>query len=198
VTETAAPAPSPITKKPAPGELELVRNFVNSLDVETGEEKLSSPAAMDAWFGERGLITGMPASSPADLRRAIELREALRAMLAFNNGDEPEPRAIEVLDAAAARAKLGPRFAAGAPPILEAAVGGVDGALGRILAVVFAAMSDGSWERLKVCRAHTCQWAFYDWTKNHSGSWCVMRVCGNREKVRTFRSRARAQARASS
>jgi len=186
------------TKRPAPGALELVRAFVNSVDVETGDEQLSSPAALDAWLGERGLTTGTPAASPADLRRAVEVREALRAMLAYNNGHELDEGAVETLDVAAARAKLGPRFAAGSPPVLEPAAVGVDGALGRILAIVFGAMSDGSWERLKVCRADTCRWAFYDWTKNHSGSWCVMRVCGNREKVRTFRSRARDQARASS
>ena len=191
-------APAQTTKKPAPGRLEVVRNFVNSLDVETGEEQLSSPAALGAWLGDRGLVTGTPASSPADLRRAIELREALRAMLAFNNDGALDDGAVEALDAAAARAKLGPRFAAGSPPALEPITGGVDGALGRILAVVFEAMCDGTWERLKVCRADTCRWAFYDWTKNHSGSWCVMRVCGNREKVRTFRSRARAQGLASS
>ena len=198
MTEQPPAASQPTTKKPAPGELETVRKFVNTVDIDSGSESLSSPAALDAWFREWHLITGTPASSPADLRRAIEVREALRALLAFNNDGSLDDGAVDVLDAAAARAKLGPRFAAAAAPSLEPGATGVDGAIGRILAIVFDAMCDGTWGRLKVCRADTCRWAFYDWTKNHSGSWCVMRVCGNREKVRTFRSRVRAQDRASS
>jgi predicted RNA-binding Zn ribbon-like protein len=196
VTEPAA-APA-ATKQPAPGALEVVRNFVNTLDVETGEEKLDSVVSLHVWLAERGLIGAKEAASPADLRRAIELREAIRALLAHNNGEGTDDGAVEILNAAAARAKLAPRFDADDLPALEPAVGGVDCALGRILGIVFAAMADGTWVRLKVCRSDTCQWAFYDWTKNHSGSWCVMRVCGNREKVRSFRSRSRAGARASS
>ena len=48
---------------------------------------------------------------------------------------------------------------------------------------------DGTWTRLKACRSDTCQWAFVDQARNRSRQWCDMRVCGNRQKVRTFRSR---------
>ena len=50
-------------------------------------------------------------------------------------------------------------------------------------------MADGTWSRLKACRAGTCRWAFYDHTRNRSGVWCTMDVCGNRTKVRSFRER---------
>jgi predicted RNA-binding Zn ribbon-like protein len=36
-------------------------------------------------------------------------------------------------------------------------------------------------------------WAFYDRSKNRSGHWCSMRVCGNRAKARQFRERRRAE-----
>jgi predicted RNA-binding Zn ribbon-like protein len=42
---------------------------------------------------------------------------------------------------------------------------------------------------MKACREHTCEWAFYDHTKNHSGTWCTMQVCGNRTKARSYRKR---------
>jgi predicted RNA-binding Zn ribbon-like protein len=65
----------------------------------------------------------------------------------------------------------------------------VTGALGRLLAIVSGAIADGSWERLKACREHSCEWAFYDHTKNRSGAWCTMDVCGNRAKARAYRER---------
>ena len=65
---------------------------------------------------------------------------------------------------------------------------GLDGALGRILAVVHAATVDGSWTRLKACPREVCFWVFYDRSKNLSSKWCAMSVCGNRTK----KARARA------
>ena len=50
-------------------------------------------------------------------------------------------------------------------------------------------MRVGTWERLKVCRNDECQWAFYDHSRNHSGAWCTMAICGNRMKGRAFRTR---------
>ncbi len=72
---------------------------------------------------------------------------------------------------------------------LESRAPGVDGALGRIIATVHDAMAEGSWARLKACPADSCLWAFYDETKNRSGTWCSMSVCGNRTKARAYRRR---------
>jgi predicted RNA-binding Zn ribbon-like protein len=66
---------------------------------------------------------------------------------------------------------------------------GVDGALGRILAIVHEAMSAGTWHRLKACRQ--CAWAYYDYSKNQSATWCSMAICGNRTKTRAYRRRAK-------
>ena len=188
----------PGSKRPAPGELELVRGFVNTIDVEAGTELLTSPERLRGWLVERDLLTRKQPVSAGDLRKALELREALRSLLAHNNGDPLEPPALETLNRAAARAKLAPRFNAGAAPELTPAAAGTDAALGRIIAIVYRSMADGLWERLKVCRAHTCAWAFYDWSKNHSGAWCTMTICGNRAKVRSYRRRTRPEARSSS
>ena len=74
-------------------------------------------------------------------------------------------------------------------PSLVPRARGVDGALGRVLAVVYGAMRDGSFARLKACRNHDCRWAFYDYSKNRSASWCSMQLCGNRTKTRAYRRR---------
>ena len=66
---------------------------------------------------------------------------------------------------------------------------GVTGALGRVIIAVHDAVADGSWQRLKACRARDCEWAFIDTAKNQSRAWCSMRSCGNREKARAYRRR---------
>ena len=53
------------------------------------------------------------------------------------------------------------------------------------------AMIDGTWSRLKVCPGHDCGWAFYDGSRNQTGRWCSMSVCGGRAKARTHYQRRR-------
>jgi predicted RNA-binding Zn ribbon-like protein len=184
--------------KAAPGELNQIRQLVNTLDLETHKDELADPAALAAWLGERGLLA--PEAEPSapgnghaftdnDLRRVRALRESLRKLLLANNGAPPEPAAAEALNAAAAGAELSVAFAADGHPRLTPAREGIDGAIGRLLAIVFEATADGTWERLKACRADDCEWAFYDWSKNRSGAWCDMAACGNRAKARSYRER---------
>ena len=68
----------------------------------------------------------------------------------------------------------------------------VDGAIARLLAIVAGAAEQGELDRLKACPRDVCHWAFYDHSKNRSGRWCQMDVCGNIEKARAFRERKRA------
>jgi predicted RNA-binding Zn ribbon-like protein len=78
----------------------------------------------------------------------------------------------------------------GTPTALEPTrAKGIDAAIGRFLAIIYESITQGTWQRLKVCRNDTCRWAFYDSSRNHSGAWCTMAICGNRMKGRTFRRR---------
>jgi predicted RNA-binding Zn ribbon-like protein len=175
----------------APGDLELVRDFVNTLDIEQETETLSTPTGLGEWLSERGLAPAGVEPAPADLRRAVRLREALRAILLSHGDGSPEPVAAwKTLDEDAARARLQVRFGSEGAALIEPGTAGVDGALGRLLAVVHVAVADGdAWRRLKACRLDSCEWAFYDHTKNRSGAWCNMDVCGNRSKARAYRER---------
>jgi predicted RNA-binding Zn ribbon-like protein len=177
-------------RQEAPGELELVRAFVNTVDLEPGIEQLREPEDLRRWLVEHGLGPADVRVGRSDLRRAIELREALRAILAAHTDGAPgAPDASRALDEFAGRARLQLRFDDRGGARLEPAARGVNGALGRLLAIVHGAIADGSWNRLKACRDHECAWAFYDNTKNHSGAWCTMDVCGNRAKARSYRTR---------
>jgi predicted RNA-binding Zn ribbon-like protein len=176
-------------ERPAPGDLELVRAFVNTRDIEEHVEELGNADQLHRWLVGRDLLAPDEAAGEADLRRAQRLREALRGVLLANNGEPLDPSAAAELDAAARQSRLGAHFDAEAHGVLWPDAHGVDGALGRLLAVVYAAMADGSWVRLKACRNPDCSWIFYDATKNRSGAWCEMGLCGNRMKARTYRAR---------
>jgi predicted RNA-binding Zn ribbon-like protein len=185
------PGESP-PEKSAPEPLRLVQRFVNSLDLEDGEDELDSPQALGAWLADRELMAARANVGPADLRRALDVREGLRALLLRNNGLEFDPDKVERLDRAAARAGVRVSFSAAAEPALAPAGEDVDGALAQLLAIVASAVADGTWERLKACPREDCEWAFYDRTKNRSGRWCRMDQCGNLAKARAFRERRRA------
>ena len=173
----------------APGDLEQVRDFVNTLDIDDREEAFADAAALHDWLAERGLLGTGESLSEADLRQAIAVREALRKLLLANNGAPLDREAVETLNAAAKSAELVMRFHDDGSGFLAAVRPGIDGALGRLLAIAFGAMADGSWPRLKACPDHTCEWAFYDSSKNRSKTWCSMAVCGNRAKARAYRAR---------
>jgi predicted RNA-binding Zn ribbon-like protein len=66
---------------------------------------------------------------------------------------------------------------------------GLAGALARIILTVHRAQADGQWPRLKVCSNDSCRWAFWDSSRNRSGRWCTMSLCGNQAKVAAYRDR---------
>jgi predicted RNA-binding Zn ribbon-like protein len=173
----------------APGELELVRRFVNTRDVEEGSDELDSPDALLAWFAGMDLLDDDAAADEKDLERALALREGIRDLLLANNGEEIETVRIRELNRATGSVCLTVRFDHDGRATLRPESSGVSAAFGRILAAVVRAMDEGSWSRLKACPNDACQWAFYDRSKNRSGKWCTMEVCGNRMKARAFRQR---------
>jgi predicted RNA-binding Zn ribbon-like protein len=181
---------------PAPRPLGLVQEFVNTFDVhphiddsEDGLEGMRAPEDLKAWLVERELMDPDDEVRAEDFRSALETREALRAMLLTNGGGPPDQSSVEAVNRAATRAQLTLKFDMDGGSGLQPAARGVDGAIGVILAVGFAAMAEGSWTRLKVCPEETCRVAFFDHSKNRSRRWCSMEVCGNRTKVRSYRQR---------
>jgi predicted RNA-binding Zn ribbon-like protein len=164
--------------------LELIRDFVNTADLEDGEERLDGPRALQYWLVFHGLAELRDRATSADLEDALALREALRELLRSHTGVEADTEgASALLDDLAAEHGLRIRFVSGS--VSFEARGGIGG----VLVAVASAMADGSWERLKACRSDTCRWAFIDNARNHSRQWCDMKVCGNRAKARAFRER---------
>jgi predicted RNA-binding Zn ribbon-like protein len=182
----------PGDKQPAPGGLRLVQAFVNTNDLEDGRDELDSTQALQAWLDLHGLLTGAETLMPDDLQKALEVREALRALAFANNGQETNLEAAQVLNRASGGSRLVIRFGQDGTSRLEPAAAGVNGALGRLLAHVYTAMVEGTWPRMKACRNDTCRWIFYDRSKNRSGAWCTMAECGDKLKARAYRQRRKA------
>jgi predicted RNA-binding Zn ribbon-like protein len=174
-------------REPAPEPLRLAQAFVNTLDIENDVELLETPEALRSVLAEIGAGDVGPLTE-GDLRVALEAREALRALALANSGlplpDDVGPALERVARAAHYTLRVdGGRMA------LVATATGVDGALGRVLAVVHQAMADGTWARLKGCPRDVCHWLFYDRSRNGSSRWCAMSVCGNRTNTKRYRAR---------
>ena len=182
--------------KTAPGQLALVQDLVNT---HYGQKRhahieLTGPDDLRVWLVARGLLADGTPVTEGDFRRVLLLREALRNLLRANNDMEMPAAQIEALNHLAGNAPLTVRFHHDGPPTLEPDITEVDGAIARLLGTVFTAMQDDTWLRLKVCRNEPCQKAFYDTSRNRSGEWCSMAVCGSRVKARAYRHRQTADA----
>jgi predicted RNA-binding Zn ribbon-like protein len=193
---------------PAPGDLEIVQRFVNTLDIESGTDELGSPAGLSHWLAGSGLMMpqtpGGPVRpgdvpvSPSLLSRAVALREALRGVLGSHVLGPGGPDGAQARAAAAGLRKvagtLRVRIEVGddgrVAPVPAGA--GAAAALTRILLIAAHADAAGTWSRLKACSAGDCRWVFYDRSPTRSGCWCSMRICGSRAKSRAYRRRAAA------
>ncbi|GAA1542890.1 CGNR zinc finger domain-containing protein [Actinomadura kijaniata] len=181
-------------QRPETGPAPLLRDFVNTFDVECAVDELATPARLAGWLAERALVPAGTTADAGDLATARALREGLRAAMLDNHAlahrGAAAPPPPEGLDEAFARLPLRVAIAGGRPALTPLG-GGTPAGLARIAAAVVESAADGTWPRLKVCQEDTCRWAFLDTSKNRSRSWCSMRVCGNRTKTRAYRARRR-------
>ena len=176
--------------KPAPGRLDLVRKFVNTRNLMRGYDLLESSEKAVQWLEELGYgpAGSIGVSKLAHLR---ELRERLREILLSHNLGESSKtaeaslRLSDLVDTTA----LGVGFGPSGLPLLKSSSSGTEGLVEDLLIAMVGSGYEGTWRRLKVCANEECRWVFYDASKNRSGSWCVMEICGSRAKMRSYRRR---------
>ena len=152
----------------------LLEDFLNTYAVGERDE-LSDAAAAGAWLeslGRRGEV------SAEELSLARGVRTALRAQL----GDG-EPTELPDVPLRVTLTDDGPRLVGIGRPLLDV----VAESLGEVLAL----QATGEWSRVKTCARESCRWVFVDHSRNRSGRWCSMQVCGNREKTAAYRARKR-------
>jgi predicted RNA-binding Zn ribbon-like protein len=181
--------------------------FVNTLSARATDapvERLVSYEALVDWAREQRLIPAAaaerlihearrhPHQAANVLARAREFREAFNGLAAaIDQQRQPAPAVLatigDCLAAAYANGRLVPhegalQWVASADDDLNRILWEIGRAAGRL--VMSPRLS-----RIRACAAADCGWWFLDDTKNRSRRWCDMKICGNREKIRRFRSR---------
>src|SRR3954462_12721189 len=182
-------------------------DFVNTVGSRDGDadEHLATYGDLVAWAEARGVVSkaeagrlrraaaAAPDAARAAYRRAIRLREAIyRVFERRASGKPPAADDLATLNRFVAemyrdaqlvldgdRVVLGTGSAADVvdrpfPPVIRAAVDLLTGEQAPLVGT---------------CADHACGWLFLDTTRNRTRRWCTMQDCGNRNKVRRFRSR---------
>ena len=159
-------------------DVELLLAFLNTVNTTEATDALDDEHTWRQWAAELGLGTA------GATHKARSSRDALRAVALAHHGEHATMSPAAGMTHGTIRIELN----AGVP-VLTAG-----DALGAVLAAAARLAVLGYWERIKICPADDCRWAFYDRSRNRSRTWCSMRVCGNREKARNWRERARSTA----
>ena len=129
------------------------------------------------------------------MARVREARRALRTIWDSTVDARPvEPPALAILNDILVHAP---------PPELRAGVAGVvvdrrhdpdhplEEALARLAMPLVEVLASGDTSRFRVCANDGCRWVFEDTSRGGRRRWCDMASCGNRAKVRRFRSKRR-------
>jgi len=167
------PAPSDLVRLDVCGDpADLIVRFINTLDVEAGSDALDTVDGWRSWLSAQGLDGCFGDESSRDLRQARELRDDLRAMASGEQCGQVRQVDIQVALSVEGEVELSARTA-----------------VGLIAAAAAKVAIEQRLDRVKICPAHDCRWAFYDTSRNRSRQWCSMEVCGNRAKARAHRER---------
>jgi predicted RNA-binding Zn ribbon-like protein len=186
-----APDAQPGGRAPAPPPLAALQDFLNTADLEEGHDDLVDTEGLGSWLAARGLADADLSIREGDRRRLVGLREALRDVIDGRDHGGIDAAALLVVAEAAHDAVVRVTLEPDGAATLTPASSGLDGFVARLMADIAAAQLEGTWGRLKVCPRDVCRWAFYDGSKNRSGRWCTMRICGSRTKSARLRSRQR-------
>ncbi|HEY8980107.1 MAG TPA: CGNR zinc finger domain-containing protein [Streptomyces sp.] len=166
---------------------ELIEAFANTVDLESGDDDIATPADLARWLSERNLLAPATDLAPDEHRAFLALREGVREAL-----DPLTPDRLAAADDVLSHVPLRVSISDPRTPLTPLPGGPPSRAALAQLAVAWAEIAlTGRTDRLKRCAEHTCGWVFWDSSKNHSRRWCSMRVCGNRTKARRFADRQR-------
>jgi CGNR zinc finger protein len=173
----------------APGGAALVQDFLNTAAIGNSEDLLSDPVsarrwandAVQAWSASRGKALQPPALSTADLSELRLLRSQIAGLL---SGDVEGSVAVGGISTSFGLSETG-------QVRLEPTGNGWRWLASALWGETLLSQSTDTWRRLKRCRNSDCQSTFYDRSKNNSGVWHNVKVCGNAANLRASRARRR-------
>ncbi len=130
----------------APGNLAIVQDFVNTVEIEHAADPLNAEDQLPDWCTNTGFCPGI---DQASLRRLREFRESLRGVLEANAGDGEATERWSALEPFAGRAGYKMYITPAGVPALRPEGSGADAAIAAVLAIVYDAIGNGTWTRLK-------------------------------------------------
>ncbi|WFE48801.1 CGNR zinc finger domain-containing protein [Micromonospora sp. WMMD1155] len=182
---------------PAPTGFNVVQNFINTdgggqpdllADVATAEQWFTAELA--DWSATAGVAAPTVSFGERDRQRLVELRAQLRQTLHHRGSPSDAPSGWLVGSGVSA----GLRQRCDGTVVASPQGAGWKLVASLLLIESLAAQTSSLWPRLKVCRNEACGSAFYDRSRNNSGVWHDVLVCGNAINLRTSRARRRAAA----
>ena len=177
-------------RTPAPGSLRLIQALVNTLNAEASLDLLATRAGAAGWLVAAGLVADGSRLTGAEHRALVELREAIRGVLAAHTDRPEDPAAASRLTVALASCRLDLAIDSGGDVrLVSADHDPFRRVIGAVAIAIAEAAVGGTWARLKSCPGHLCGWAFYDRSASGQSRWCSMQLCGSRSKMRAYRGR---------
>ena len=187
-------------------DLEVSLDLINTLELDgtEGVPEDHIPAVDDVigWIAERSIAheealrQQAGRQSDAWLERFRATRDALReAWVATVEGRSADPAAIGTLNDVLRHRpmpELRPALAGIAVGHRHESQDPTGEAFARIAEPLIEAIAEGDTSRFRICANDACRWVFEDTSRGGRRRWCDMQSCGNRAKVRRFRSRQRA------
>lgn len=149
-------------------------------------ERLDSVMRLSEWLTHCELTPAQP-PGPADLSRALAVRETLRAAALPTATGAPVPQpAVAALAELLAQSSATIRLVTGDPPRQRTPADTAE-ALGRIAHQAAAHLTGVERHDLLVCAEHDCQGIFLD--PSGRRRWCPAPACASRGRVRALRAR---------
>lgn len=178
----------------APGELGFVHDLMNTVSggkpnrVDLLADLDSARAWLDTSLTSLAAVTDSPRwdveLSADDLDGVRALRANLRHVSAMNY-DGVDTRSEVPLQVATAAIQLN----SDGTVVLRPRGKGARQVTSLVLSLIFRAQLADAWRRIKLCRNPKCAAVFYDRSRNNSGVWHDVRVCGNAANLRASRAR---------
>ncbi|MFF2328653.1 MULTISPECIES: CGNR zinc finger domain-containing protein [unclassified Streptomyces] len=167
----------------------LPLDFVGTLRTRrnaTPTEKLATPALLDDWFVESGMLDLAPGARASDLALAVDLRESIHALVAARIDGRPLPsEAVTEVNLHASGLPVTLRLV----PDGTTRTGSVAQGLAALARETVEIIGGDEGALLRECARPECTQVYLDRSRGHRREWCAMRTCGNRIKAAAYRAR---------
>lgn len=151
-------------------------------------EMLGTPASLDAWFQESGLVDAPLNSGPADVAEAVALREAIYELVwAHLNDREYDQAAVRAVNEAARVPPSVPQLT----PAGRHTEATPEQALSTVARITIDVLTGPELHLLKECGRPECTQVYLDRSRGTRREWCAMETCGNKMKAAAYRARKR-------